>query len=215
MWVVPAKSFGSEFRAKVHAFHYGLDIISYFPLGISTYLSIYVQTTNSTQLWERYYGLKICVHAHNLYIEVQAPPLWPWSNKMVCVYVCVCISRSVLVCLFVTPRTVAFQASLSMELSRQEYWSGLPFPSPEELPNPGNELWSPASQADSLPFELQGSLIRSNKITVLIKRDTRDLVCSLSATWGHHEKAVTYKPWKEASEWKITCWHLDLRRLGF
>ena len=132
-----------------------------------------------------------------------------------CVCVCVCISRSVLVCLFVTPRTAACQASLSMELSRQEYWSGLPFPSPEELPNPGNELWSPASQADSLPFELQGSLIRSNKITVLIKRDTRDLVCSLSATWGHHEKAVTYKPWKEASEWKITCWHLDLRRLGF
>jgi len=45
-----------------------------------------------------------------------------------------------------------------MGFSRQEYWSGLPFPSPEELPNPGIEAWSPASQADSLPFELQGSL---------------------------------------------------------
>ena len=44
-----------------------------------------------------------------------------------------------------------------MELSRQEYWSGLPFPSPEELPNPGIGPWSPASQADSLPFEPQGS----------------------------------------------------------
>ena len=42
-----------------------------------------------------------------------------------------------------------------MEFSRQEYWSGLPFLSPEELPNPGIEPWSPASQADSLPFELQ------------------------------------------------------------
>ena len=42
-----------------------------------------------------------------------------------------------------------------MEFSRQEYWSGLPFPSPEVLLNPGIEPWSPASQADSLPFELQ------------------------------------------------------------
>ena len=45
-----------------------------------------------------------------------------------------------------------------MEFSRQEYWSGLPFPSPEELPNPGIEPWSPALQADSLPFELQVNL---------------------------------------------------------
>ena len=56
--------------------------------------------------------------------------------------------------LFVTPQTVACQAALSMEFSRQEYWSGLPFPAPEEFTNPGIELWSPASQADSLPFEL-------------------------------------------------------------
>ena len=42
------------------------------------------------------------------------------------------------------------------EFSRQEYWSGLPFPSPGELPNPGIDPWSPASQADSLPLELQG-----------------------------------------------------------
>ena len=58
--------------------------------------------------------------------------------------------------LVVTAWTVARQAFLSMEFSRQEYWSGLPFPSPEELPNPGIEPWSPASQADSIPFELQG-----------------------------------------------------------
>ena len=58
--------------------------------------------------------------------------------------------------LFATLWTVACQAPLSMEFSRQEYWSGLPFPSPEELPNPGIEPWSPASQADSLPFEPQG-----------------------------------------------------------
>ena len=56
--------------------------------------------------------------------------------------------------LFATPRTVAHQAALSMEFSRQEYQSGLPFPSPEELPDTGMEPWSSASQADSLPFEL-------------------------------------------------------------
>ena len=66
------------------------------------------------------------------------------------VCVCVLVARSCL--------TVASQHSLSMGFSRQEYWSGLPLPSPEELPNPGIEPWSPASQADSLPFELQGSL---------------------------------------------------------
>ena len=49
-------------------------------------------------------------------------------------------------------------ASLSMEFSRQEHWSGLPFSPPEELPNPGTESWSPASQADSLLFELQRHL---------------------------------------------------------
>ena len=45
--------------------------------------------------------------------------------------------------LFVTPWTVTCQASLSLEFSRQEYWSGLPFPSPEDLPDPGIELGSP------------------------------------------------------------------------
>ena len=60
-------------------------------------------------------------------------------------------------CLFATPRTVASQAPLFMEFSRQEYWSGLPFPSPGDLLNPGIELRSPALQADSLPLSHQGS----------------------------------------------------------
>ena len=46
--------------------------------------------------------------------------------------------------LFVTPRTIARQAPLSMEFSRQEYWSGLPFLYPGDLPNPGIEPGSPA-----------------------------------------------------------------------
>ena len=52
--------------------------------------------------------------------------------------------------LFATPWTVAHQAPLSVGISRQEYWSGLPFPSPGNLPNPGIEPVSPALQADSL-----------------------------------------------------------------
>ena len=52
--------------------------------------------------------------------------------------------------------TVAHQAPLSMRFSRQEYWNGLPFPSPEDLPNPRIKPRSPALQADSLPTELWG-----------------------------------------------------------
>ena len=67
------------------------------------------------------------------------------------VYVCVCsVSR---VQLLATPWTVAHQAPLTMEFSRQKYWSGLLFPSPGDLPNPGVEPRSLALQADSLPSE--------------------------------------------------------------
>ena len=55
--------------------------------------------------------------------------------------------------LFATPWTVAYRAPQSMEFSRQEYWSGLPFPSPGDLPNPGIEPGSPALQADALLSE--------------------------------------------------------------
>ena len=55
-----------------------------------------------------------------------------------------------------TPWTVAHKGPLSMGFSRQEYWSGLSFPSPGDLPDPGIEPMSPALQADSLPTELGG-----------------------------------------------------------
>ena len=57
--------------------------------------------------------------------------------------------------LFVTPWTVAYQAP-SMRFSRQEYWSELPFPSPEDLPDPGIEPGSPELQVDSLPCKPAG-----------------------------------------------------------
>ena len=55
--------------------------------------------------------------------------------------------------LFATLWTVALQAPLSVGFFRQEYWSGFPFPSPEDLPNPWIEPWSPALQVSSLPSE--------------------------------------------------------------
>ena len=58
--------------------------------------------------------------------------------------------------LFATPWTVAYQAPPSMGFSRQEYWSGLPFPSPRDLPNPGIEPRSPEFQADDLTSEPPG-----------------------------------------------------------
>ena len=57
---------------------------------------------------------------------------------------------------FETQWTVAHQAPLSMGFSRQEYWSGLPFPSPGDLPDPGIEPGSPALQADILTSEPPG-----------------------------------------------------------
>ena len=71
------------------------------------------------------------------------------------------LSRFSRVQFFVTLWTVNHQTPLSMGFSRQEYWSGLPFSSPGDLPNPGIEPVSPASpalQADSLPLSHWGSL---------------------------------------------------------
>ena len=59
--------------------------------------------------------------------------------------------------LFATPWTVAYQAPPPMEFSRQEYWSGLPFPSPGDLPDPGIKPSSPTLQADALPSEPPGN----------------------------------------------------------
>ena len=54
------------------------------------------------------------------------------------------------------PMTIAYQAPQCMKFSRQDYWSGLPFPSPVDLPNPGIKPWSPTRQADALPSEPPG-----------------------------------------------------------
>ena len=70
--------------------------------------------------------------------------------------------------LFEISWTVAYQAPPSMEFSRQEYWSGLPFPSPEDLPDPGIEPCSLILQADALPSEPPGKPHNGRGIVLVI-----------------------------------------------
>ena len=65
--------------------------------------------------------------------------------------------------LFANSWTVAHQVPLSIEFSRLEYWSGLPFPSPGDFAHPGIEPGSPELQADSLPSELPRKLFKKKK----------------------------------------------------
>ena len=103
--------------------------------------------------------------------------------------------------LFTTPWTVAYQAPPSMGFSRQEYWSGLPFPSPEDLPDPGIERRSPAFQADALtsePPELHWSMSNDEYIWRPSAKRGKKLLwvfgrvyCSFSI---HHDPSVLGGP---------------------
>ena len=91
----------------------------------------------------------------SILLDFQTPRQIYFSKCLIHTYIYV-LTHFSRVQLFVTLWTVACQASLSLGFSRQEYWSGLPFPPPEDLPNPGTEPGSPALQADSLPTEPPG-----------------------------------------------------------
>ena len=96
--------------------------------------------------------------------------------------------------LFATPWTVAYQAPPSMGFSRQEYWSGLSFPSPRDLPDPGIKPGSPEFQANALTSEPPGKQI--------IWKDP-----DAGKDWGQEEKRVT--------EDEIVGWHHWLHGHGF
>ena len=90
--------------------------------------------------------------------------------------------------LFATPWTVAYQALPSMGFSRQKYWSGLPFPFPGDLPNPGIEPRSSALQADALPSEPLGkplttrtTIQSSNPISEYISKGDEITILKTSA----------------------------------
>ena len=97
-------------------------------------------------------GLFQWVNSLNEVAKVLEFPLLPAFKVCVCVCVLICFSH-VRLC---NPVDLASQAPLSMGFSRQEYWHGLPFPSPGDVPNPGIEPRSPVLQAVSLPSEPLG-----------------------------------------------------------
>ena len=95
------------------------------------------------------------------------------------------VSHSVVSNSWTTPWTVARQALPSLGFSRQEYWSGLPFPPPGDLPDPGIEPGSPALQADSLPSVLE--YISSIHLCTIFKKRN----ASSSGGGEHHSSAVS------------------------
>ena len=97
---------------------------------------------------ERRMGLALSLGCHTL--------IWPFRSHLTFFSGSESVGRSVVSDSFATLWAAARQASLSMEFAWQRYWSGLPFPSPGYLPNPGVEPGFPALQADSLPFEPLG-----------------------------------------------------------
>ena len=78
------------------------------------------------------------------------------STYLLFLQVYVCMPSYPVVSDSVTPWAVTHQAPLSMEISRQEYWSGLPCPPPGDLPDPGIKAISPTLQVDFLPSEPPG-----------------------------------------------------------
>ena len=106
-----------------------------------------------------------------------------------------CLITSVLSDSFLTLWTIAHQAPLSMGFSRQEYWSGLPIPSPGDLPNPGMEPVSPvtsALQTDSLPAEPLGKpqtrvSVQFSSVTQLCPTLFDTMNCSMPGLPVHHQ----------------------------
>ena len=115
--------------------------------------------------------------------------------------------------LFATPWTAAHQAPPSMGFSRQEYWSGLPFPSPGDVPDPGIEARSPALQADALTSEperfplwdtatlncLNLGMIHIFSVHIYSKRSSPSAPLS-KCSMAHHSMCPAYKP----SSWELS-----------
>ena len=98
--------------------------------------------------------------------------------------------------LFATPWTVAYQAAQSMWFSRQEHQSGLPFPSPGDLPDPGIEPGSPALQADALPSEPPGKPFYICAFTYVAGNLEQDEDSSSSMETAHWTSAPKFKTLK-------------------
>ena len=85
--------------------------------------------------------------------------------------------------LFVTPWTVAYQAPWTMGFTRQEYWSGLPWPSPGDLPDPGIEPGSSALQPDTLPSEPPGKPWETYRLLFIYNRTLKIRLQQSGFSW--------------------------------
>ena len=94
------------------------------------------------------------------------------------------------VLLFATPWAVAYQTPPSIEFSRQEYWSRLPFLSPEDLPDPGIKPRSPALQADALPSEPLLKILSSKWVN--LSRSNAKKVKGIFKTNRHQHIFIAY-----------------------
>ena len=118
--------------------------------------------------------------------------------------------------LFVTPRTVVYQASPSIGFSRQKYWSGLPLPSSEDLPDPGIKPGSPALQAAALPSEPPGkskntgvgslsllpNVFHDFGYTATLGQAQREMTrLSLHIWWTEKEGIFTFEGWLSFYHW--------------
>ena len=116
-------------------------------------------------------------------------------------------SHSVLSDSFATPRTVACQAPLSMRFPRQEYWSGLPFSSPGNLPNQGSNSHLLRWQADSLPLSYQRSLSLTLDKALRIPRLNLSINSVPVRIWGGFIQALSTVPGTQSGLSKLcTCW---------
>ena len=116
----------------------------YWPVPINPYL--WILKAHSLEGWKEVWESG-CLWMSLLPLNSQA--LWTWD--------CCCCSVTTSCPTLVTPWTVAHQSPLSVEFSRQEYWSGLLCPPSGHLPDPGIEQGSPAWQVDSLPLSHLGN----------------------------------------------------------
>ena len=140
-----------------------------------------------------------------------------WGNYYVCACVCVCVCVCVCgvhvhICmlsqvqLFVTPWTIVRQAPLSMGFPRQEYWKGLPFPPPGELPNPGIKpasLMSPAL-ARQILYQLlyQPQISTLQRLAEKIKARTLPISCSALGVNRNQQKEKEKERWISKQEEK-------------
>ena len=119
--------------------------------------------------------------------------------------------------LFVTPRSVAYQAPPSMGFPRQECWTGLPVPSPGDLPDPGIEPRSPALQADSLPSEPPcmvtnlDSILKSRVITLSTRVHLVKVMVFSVVMHGCESWTIKIAERRRIDAFELWCWRRLLR----